>query len=218
MSGQEKLLRRRGRQKMDLMERENPEEYRMKYTRPIEKVTPDLEKVEPIVEEVSTPRSYSSDERDEPIVEPPRAPSKYLSKAAKVLEKSSELHDEVFGEGMLGSLKSGYVKHVGDDESTLSFMKGTPEEKYASTVVGIARQLSDNQPGLGTKFVEGATSAYVAGKELQSAVRETPDGVELKQHFDFEFGGKRKKKTKKQTKKRKKMKNKRRKTKRISRK
>jgi hypothetical protein len=215
MSGQKKLSKRGI---MDRMAMEDPEAYRRKYVRPIKKVASDLEKVSPDVEEVATPRSYSSDERDEPIVEAPRAPSKYLSKAAKVLEKSSELHSEVFGEGMLGSLKSGYVKHVGDDDSTLGLIKGTPEGKYASTVVGIARQLSDNQPGLGTKFVEGATSAYVAGKELQSAVRETPDGVDLKHHFNFEFGGKRKRKTKKQTKKRKKMQNKRRKTKRITRK
>jgi hypothetical protein len=215
MSGQKKLSKRGI---MDRMAMEDPEEYRRKYVRPIKKVASDLEKVSPDVEEVATPRSYSSDERDEPIVEAPRAPSKYLSKAAKVLEKSSELHSEVFGEGMLGSLKSGYVKHVGDDESTLGLIKGTPEGKYASTVVGIARQLSDNKPGLGTKFVEGATSAYVAGKELQSAVRETTDGVDLKHHFNFEFGGKRKRKTKKQTKKRKKMQNKRRKTKRITRK
>jgi len=198
------------------MAMEDPEAYRRKYVRPIKKVASDLEKVSPDVEEVGTPRSYSSDERDEPIVEAPRAPSKYLSKAAKVLEKSSELHSEVFGEGMLGSLKSGYVKHVGDDESTLGLIKGTPEGKYASTVVGIARQLSNNQPGLGTKFVEGATSAYVAGKELQSAVRETPDGVDLKHHFNFEFGGKRKRKTKR--KRRKKLQNKRGKTRRIIRK
>ena len=201
---------------MDRMAMEDPEAYRRKYVRPIKKVASDLEKVSPDVEEVGTPRSYSSDERDEPIVEAPRAPSKYLSKAAKVLEKSSELHSEVFGEGMLGSLKSGYVKHVGDDESTLGLIKGTPEGKYASTVVGIARQLSNNQPGLGTKFVEGATSAYVAGKELQSAVRETPDGVDLKHHFNFEFGGKRKRKTKR--KRRKKLQNKRGKTRRIIRK
>jgi len=213
MSGQKKLSKRGI---MDRMAMEDPEAYRRKYVRPIKKVASDLEKVSPDVEEVGTPRSYSSDERDEPIVEAPRAPSKYLSKAAKVLEKSSELHSEVFGEGMLGSLKSGYVKHVGDDESTLGLIKGTPEGKYASTVVGIARQLSNNQPGLGTKFVEGATSAYVAGKELQSAVRETPDGVDLKHHFNFEFGGKRKRKTKR--KRRKKLQNKRGKTRRIIRK
>jgi hypothetical protein len=163
--------------------------------------------------EYNSPRTPSSNNTSEP--ERPKKSSTYLKKIeGRLAEKSQELHKKVFGEGLKGALKTGYVRHIGDDDSTLGYVEHTREGKVASKMVDLARQLSNESPGLGTKAMECVTDACIKGSEILSSVqnlqlpKESQEARDLKGEFNFEYGGrKNKKKRKNKTKRRKARKN-----------
>jgi hypothetical protein len=146
---------------------------------------------------------------------PPKAESpvtNYFSTIDATLKREApELRDSLYPSrnedrygwkawGQKKAMESGYVS----DQSVLSKLEG-PKKEIASQGITLMRQLSNTSPGLGTKVAKAATESAVravrVSKKIDTAVRETPEGTNLKSDFSLESGGR--KGTKKNKKRRK---------------
>jgi hypothetical protein len=148
----------------------------------------------------------------------PTKSSNYIGLAATKLNQiSPKTHEDIMGK-YTGNAKTALLNNVGDD-FTLNYLMSGEDKKKAETVVNIARRLDASSSGLGKKFIESGTTAYVAGKDLSdrasNMIRITPEADEAKRNLFSEYGGKRKRKTKKYIKKQNKKKTQKQKKRRI---